>query len=272
VLFAIGTLSTLFWLTSGGHRFDWLSSTSAALFATAVISLGALVVQERRHPAPFLPLDLLADRAILLSSLLAMVFAACLFALIFFLPIYLQLGHNVSAQVSGMLLLPVTAGQVVGNLICTRVLRRSGEPYHIPVAGMSLTVIGLVLLGLLDPTMTLVAILGFVVGAGLGTIMPVTMMTVQTVAGRTKLGAATSTLSLSRSTGGAAGAALFGAIVFALLPDADRHNLAHEAVSLGMERVHEAFHIAFLCAAGVALIGLVIALRTPRVKLWERPT
>ena len=271
VLFAIGTLSTLFWLTSGGHRFEWMSSTSAALFATAVISLMALVMHERRHPAPFLPLDLLADRAILLSCLLAMIFAACLFGIIFFLPIYLQLGHQMSAGVSGLLLLPVTAGQVFGNLVCTRILRRSGEPYHIPIAGMTLTMLGLVLLGLLDPTMTVVAVLGFVVGTGLGTIMPVTMLTVQTVAGRTKLGAATSTLSLARSTGGAAGAALFGSIVFALLPDADRHNLAQEAASLGLERVHDAFQVAFLCAAGVALIGLAIAHRTPRVKLWDRP-
>ena len=35
-----------------------------------------------------------------------MLFAACMFAIIFFLPIYLQLGHHVSPQVSGLLLLP----------------------------------------------------------------------------------------------------------------------------------------------------------------------
>jgi hypothetical protein len=64
VLFAIGALSALFWLTSGGHRFDWMSGTSAALCATAVVSLTALGLHERRHHAPFLPLDLLADRTI----------------------------------------------------------------------------------------------------------------------------------------------------------------------------------------------------------------
>ena len=272
VLFAVGALSTLFWLTSGGHRFDWASATSAALAATAVLSLTALVFHERRHRAPFLPLDLFAERAILLSSLLTMVFAACLFAIIFFLPIYLQLGHRVSAQMSGLLLLPVTAGQVIGNVVCTRILRRTGEPYRIPIIGMSLTAASLLLLGLLPATMWLVGVLGFVAGLGLGTVMPITMLTVQTMAGRTKLGAATAALSLSRSTGGAAGAALFGAIVFAVLPEVDRHAILEEAGALGVERVIQAFHRGFFCAAAVAAIGIFLAARTPRIKLWDRPT
>jgi MFS family permease len=268
VLFALGALATLFWLTSGGHRFAWSSSMSFALAATGVISLGALTWHERRHRAPFLPTELLAERAIRLSAVLVMLFAACMFALIFFLPIYLQLGHRVSADVSGLLLLPVTAGQVTGNLICTRVLRRTGDPYLIPIVGMSCTTAGLLLLGLLPPTMTLVATFGFVAGLGLGTVMPITTMIAQTVAGRTKLAAATATLSLSRSTGGAAGAALFGAIVFAMMPDVDRQTLAPQASALDYESVLNAFHRAFMCAAAVAGLAVYTAARMPRIRLW----
>ena len=92
----------------------------------------------------------------------------------------------------------------------------------------------------------------------------------QTVAGRTKLGAATAALSLSRSTGGAAGAALFGAIVFAMIPEVDRHAILEEAGTFGIERVLHAFHRGFLCAAAVAALGIFIATRIPRIKLWER--
>lgn len=271
VLFALGALSMLFWLTSGGHRFEWASTTSAALAATAIVSLTALTFHERRHHAPFLPLDLLIERTILLSSLLVMIFAACLFAIIFFLPIYLQLGHQMSPQASGLLLLPVTAGQVTGNLVVTRILKRTGDPYRLPIIGMSLTTAGLLLLGLLPPTLVFVGVLGFIVGAGLGTVMPITMLTVQTVAGRTKLGAATAMLSLSRSTGGAAGAALFGAIVFAMIPEIDRQTIVQDAGELGVGRVLDAFHRAFFCAAGVSALGVVIAYRMPKIKLWERP-
>jgi MFS family permease len=129
---------------------------------------------------------------------------------------------------------------------------------------MSLTATGLLLLAVLPDTMILVGLLGFVAGLGLGTVMPITMLTVQTVAGRTRLGAATAALSLARSTGGAAGAALFGAIVFAVIPEVDRHSILQEAGALGLERVLHAFHRGFICAAAVAALGVYVATRIPR--------
>jgi EmrB/QacA subfamily drug resistance transporter len=269
VLFAIGAPCLLFWLTSGGHRFGWASSLSFALLATALLSLTALAWHEQRHHAPFLPIELLAERAIRLSSVLVLLFAACMFAIIFFLPIYLQLGHQVSPHVSGLLLLPVTAGQVVGNLACTRILHRTGDPYPIPIAGMSFTAAGLLLLGVIPPTLASVGVLGFVAGLGLGTVMPITTMIVQTVAGRTKLAAATATLSLARSTGGAAGAALFGALVFSMIPDVDRQTIVQQASQLDVERVLRAFHWAFFGAAAVAGAAVYTATRMPRIQLWQ---
>lgn len=206
ILFAVGTLGALFWLTSGGHRFAWASPLSIGLFTVALIALALLYWHERRHKAPFLPVELLRDDTIRLSAILVVLFAACMFSIIFFLPIYLQLGHSVSAQTSGLLLLPVTAGQVIAVIVSTRVLRRTGEPHFIPVFGMSLTSIALVLLGLTPPNFALIIALGFIAGLGLGTVMPVNQVVVQTVAGRTKLSAVSATISLSRSTGGAAGA------------------------------------------------------------------
>lgn len=269
VFFAIGALGTLYWLTSGGHRFAWLSVSSFAFAAVSALSIAVLIWHERRHAAPFLPLELYRERAIRLSMQLVLLFAACMFAIIFFLPIYLQLGFAVSPQMSGVLLLPVTFGQVMANFVCSYVMRRTGEPYLIPVVGMSCTTTAMVLLGLTEPNATVIGILGFFAGLGLGTIMPITTLVVQTVAGRAKLSVATAGLSLSRSTGGAAGAAIFGAIVFAMLPEVDRHSLVREASTLGAQRVLDAFHLGFLCVAAVAAFGVYTAARMPRVRLWE---
>ena len=269
LLFAVGAVSALFWLSSGGHRFAWTSIVSLAIAATAVLSLAVLSWHERRHRSPFLPVDLFREPTIRLSALLVMLFAACMFAVIFFLPIYLQLGHRVSAQVSGLLLLPVTAGQVAASIMAARILRRTGEPHLIPVFGMSLTSAGLLLLGLLPPHMALVIALGFITGLGLGTVMPVNQVVVQIVAGRAKLGAATATLSLARSTGGAAGAALFGALVFAMIPDVDRQSVLEQAGALDIDTVVYAFHRGFLCAAGVAALAAFTASRIPPITLWQ---
>ncbi len=191
-----------------------------------------------------------------------------MFALIFFLPIYLQLGHALSAQASGLLLLPVTAGQVIAAVAAARILRRTGEPHWIPVAGMSLTSFGLLMLGLLPPHLPIIVILAFLTGLGLGCVMPVNQVVVQTVSGRTQLAAATATISLSRSTGGAAGAALFGALVFAMLPDIDRHTLTQQVDTLDRDLVIRAFHRAFLFAAAVAALGAYTANKIPTITLW----
>src|SRR3954469_24951406 len=83
VLFAIGAVSALFWFTSVGHRFPLQSGASIALIALAVVCLSALVWHERRHAAPFLPVDLLGERTIGVATLVVLLFASCLFAIIF---------------------------------------------------------------------------------------------------------------------------------------------------------------------------------------------
>jgi len=253
LLFATSALSTLFWLTSVGHRFDWNSAESLAIAAVALVASSALAWHEARHPSPFLPVELLRERTIALSSTLTALFAASLFAMVFFLPIYLQLSHKVGAALSGLLLLPVTAGMVTAAMTASKLLGRTGEAHWIPVGGMSLAALALLLLGLLPDHQTLVIALGFLTGLGLGSVMPINQVVVQTVAGRPRLGAAMALMGLARSTGGAAGAALFGAVVFALIPHVD---------------TTQAFHYAFLVTAGIAALGALAASLVPRVKLW----
>src|SRR3954469_13721965 len=267
ILFAIGAVSALFWFTSVGHRFGWHSGESFALVVLAVASLTALVWHERRHLSPFLPVDLLRERTIGLSSVVVLLFAACLFAVVFFLPIYLQLGHRVSAQYAGLLLLPVTGGMVTAAVTSAQILRRTGRPRWIPVIGLSAAASALFLLGVLPDHMALVIALGFLCGLGFGCVMPTIQVTIQTVAGRERLGVAVALNGLARSTGGAAGAALFGAVVFALIPGADRANLLQGA---DVEAIVRAFHRAFIVAAAVAALAAIIASRMPDTALWER--
>jgi EmrB/QacA subfamily drug resistance transporter len=267
VLFAIGAVSALFWFTSVGHRFALGSTASMALVVTAVVALGFLYWHERRHASPFLPVDLLGERTIGLSAVVVLLFAGCLFAVVFFLPIYLQLGHRLSAQYAGLLLLPVTGGMVTAAVISAQILRRTGRPRWIPVVGLSAAACALLLLGVLPDHMALVIALGFVCGLGFGCVMPTIQVTIQTVAGRERLGVVTALNGLARSTGGAAGAALFGAVVFALIPGADRANIMQSAE---VDVIVHAFHRAFFIAGVVAALAAVIASRMPDTALWQR--
>jgi len=269
ILFALAASCMLFWLTSGGHRFAWLSPASGVLFSVAIAGVMGLYLYERRAPAPFLPMDLLAERAMRLSVLLVASFAATLFAMIFFLPMYLQLGHGVGAAASGVLLLPVTSGQITASLIASRLARRLRDPQRIPEVGMAIAAIALLLLGLLPPHMGWVIALGFATGLGLGSVMAINQVVVQTIAGRKRLGVATAMNSLARSTGGASGAALFGALIFAQFPGADGPSMLRHASTMDIDKVVHAFHNGFLAAAVVAALGAYAARRIPRLKLWD---
>jgi len=270
ILFALGAVSALFWCTSVGHRFGWQSGESLALVAIAAASLGTLVWHERRHPSPFLPVDLLRERTIGLSSVVVLLFAACLFAMVFFLPIYLQLGHRVSAQYAGLLLLPITGGMVTAAVISAQILRRTGRPRWIPVVGLSCSAAALLLLGMVPDHMSLVILLGILCGLGFGCVMPTIQVTIQTIGGRERLGVVTALNGLARSTGGAIGAALFGAVVFAMIPGVERSALLQSASEADVAAILRAFHRAFLLAALVAAAAAFIASRMPDTALWER--
>jgi hypothetical protein len=100
--------------------------------------------------------------------------------------------------------------------------------------------------------------------------MPINQVVVQTVAGRARLGAVTALTSLFRSTGGAAGAALFGSLAFAMIPGADRQSLLGSTTEAEVAVVVQAFHRAFIAAAVVAALAAFTASRIPRITLWER--
>ncbi|HEX7054237.1 MAG TPA: MFS transporter [Burkholderiales bacterium] len=269
VLFALGAVSALFWFTSVGHRFAWSSPTSLALAATALVALVALYRHEHRQRAPFLPVDLLHDRTIGPAALVVMLFAACLFSVVFFLPIYLQLGHRLDAQYAGLLLLPVTGGMIIASFTSAHILRRTGRPRAIPVIGLSCSAAALLLLGLLPGRAPVVIALGFLCGLGFGCVMPTIQVTVQTVVGRERLGVAMALNGLARATGGAAGAALFGAVVFAFIPGVDRANLVQAAQHGDVTPIVDAFHRAFLAASLVAAAGALVASRMPKRALWK---
>ncbi len=268
VLFAAAAGLSLVWLNFVGHRFPWLSVRSLIMAGTATLLWVLLVVRERRVRAPFLPVELLAIPGIRIMGLTVASFAACLFALVFFFPVYLQLGRQLTGPSAGLLLLPLSLGVVCGSALTGRLVARSGRPSRVPSAGLGLASASLILLGLLPPSLPTVIGLGAVCGIGFGTVMPVAQIIVQTLAGRERLGAASSIVSLARSAGGALGTAGFGALVFALLgatePDAI---LRQGADPQAAAAVSLAFHSAFLGAGLLAGLGCLVALRLPRIQL-----
>jgi EmrB/QacA subfamily drug resistance transporter len=266
-LFALAAATSLYWLTSAGHHFAWGSITSIVLLVLAAGFFAWLARQQRSHPSPFLAIDLLRDKAMLRLMIATALFSAAMFALIFFLPIYLQLGHRLSASDSGLLLLPLTTGTVIGSIFAGKFAAHTGETKITLVGGLCLGTAALLALALLPPDTTTVAVLGLAAGACFGGVMPVSQVVSQAIAGRARLGVAGAMVTIFRFVGAAAGTAMTGALVYALLPGMDLRALVRAADTAQIDAIFGAFHIAFLFAAGLTALAAAVASGMPRVKI-----
>lgn len=267
MLFAATASILLLWLTLAGHRFDWMSLRSALMAGTALVLGAVLVRRERRHPHPFLPVELLRLPAIAWTAATMVLFAAGMFALVFFLPVYLQVGHATGAAHAGLLLLPLTGGLVLGSNFTGRLVAKTGRPDLPARWGLSVAALALFLLGVLPAVPLIIGTLGVAAGLGFGTVMPTSQLVVQTVAGRSRLGAAAATVSLARSTGASVGTAVFGALVFGLASNADLQAALNATSPAATLQVIRAFHIAFFCGGGVTLLAAWTSTRVPRVAI-----
>jgi len=87
------------------------------------------------------------------------------------------------------------------------------------------------------------------------------------VAGKSNVGTVTALASLSRNLGAATGTALFGVLLYGLLPDFD-HNTSIEALRNGPhEPVVNAFQTCFYIAAVIAAFAALNAARAPLITL-----
>ncbi len=281
VLFGVATAALLFALSSGGHRFAWQSWPMLALGGGALLAFALLIAWERRHHDPVIPVHFLEIPAIARSDAVVVCFAAALFSVILYFPLYLQLGRGVGIGTSGALLLPITLAQVASSAITGRLVTRTGRVNIFPKTGLAVATLALVgLAAVTSAPIAAVMTLTMLVGVGLGMVMPPTQVTVQLAAGRAALGVATASISLSRAIGGAIGVALVGAVLFAQLERAGGGTSAlvqqamdggaayinampaAERTALGA-RIDDAYRIVFLVIAAITALGAVIATRVP---------
>jgi MFS family permease len=266
-LFAATAIGLLLWITFGGHRFAWLSGPSIGL-AAATLTTGALLARrEWRVAAPFLPVELLRDRGIAVVAVTVLLFAACFYGVVFFLPIYLQLGHGNSATASGLLLLPLTFGMVSGATLTGRTIARTGRPSRLPAYGMAISAGALLALAVLPAQPLLVGAMGLLCGLGFGTVMPTSQVVIQTLAGRARLGAAAAVVSLARSLGSALGTACFAAVAFGLMHGIDLAAAARAATPEHAAGIVGAMRMLFGAVAATAAVTALWAARAPRLQI-----
>ncbi|MBY8883151.1 MFS transporter [Streptomyces sp. PLK6-54] len=202
-------------VTSFGERWGWTSPSIAGLIAATVLLAALLVPVERRAAAPVLPPAVFASRTVVFSSLIGFAANAAMFAVLVYLPTYLQIVRGVSATLSGFFMLPLVAGLVMSQTLAGRWAARAALLRRILLAGLLANLAGLLLLGTIGGGTGTLVLSGYflVTGLGIGMVPMVVMTTVQNSVPTADLGAASAVVTFARSIGAAFGVAVFGALL-----------------------------------------------------------
>ena len=194
---------------------------SSALGIVGVVGLAAFVYAESRAAEPILPLGLFRNAVFRVTSAIGFVIGFALFGALTYLPLFQQVVRGDSPTESGLQLIPVMAGVLIGSIGSGQVISATGRYKAFPIAGTAIATLGMLMLSRLDAeTSTLYATLAmFVMGLGLGLVMQVLVLAVQNAVDYAELGVATSGATLFRSMGGSLGTAVLGAIFTNRLAD-----------------------------------------------------
>lgn len=239
-------LTPLLLVAEKGRDWGWTSPLALGSVVVGGLGLVAFLAAERRYgDDALLPLRLFRGRTFGIGSLLNFILGMGMFGGLAALPLYLQIVKGESPTAAGLLLLPLTAGMMVGSVLSGQVISRTGRYKRFPVLGAGLLVGALGLLSTIgvDTALWVTLSMAALFGLGLGFNMQPLVLAVQNAVPPQDMGVATSSATFFRQMGGTLGTAVFLSILFSTVGD----------------RILAAFR------AGSAAPGLQAALRDPQV-------
>jgi EmrB/QacA subfamily drug resistance transporter len=224
----------------GGNTLPWSSPTIVALGTACLVALVAFVFIERNAPEPLFPIDLLKRQSILLANIVSLLAGFVMFALVYFTPLLLQGGLGLSPSVAGAYQTPLAVSTALGSLIGSQIFARIPRMKALMLWGSSCVLIGtLLLLGVSSESNVLwLSLVLALSGWGMGFILPMLTLMVQSIVQRNRMGVATSTLQFLRLIGSTIGTAVVASSVNALFA---RQMKAAFTASTDA-RIAEAFH------------------------------
>ena len=188
---------------TAGYATWWI----ALLFAVALVTGVAFLVVERRAQEPVLDLRFFRERAFLGGNLVAFMGYFAIFAVFFFIPLYLQLIGGASPYRVATDFLPMAVAMIVASALSGR---------WVATAGCAVAGVGILVTNALITPHAGISLFGWslvLVGAGLGVVMVSVTSSVLGVVPAVRSGMAASAVNTSRELGAVAGVTVLGSVV-----------------------------------------------------------
>jgi EmrB/QacA subfamily drug resistance transporter len=213
VLLSIAGLVSLVWAVIEAPHRGWTDELVLVAFAAALV-LGLLFVRRQlRTRDPLLDVRLFKRPAFALGSLAISSAFFALFGLIFLTTQYLQFVQGRSAINTGLVMLPLAFGLVIGSASSHKITLRLGTPRQVSAA---LTLVALVIASVAfwqpHTSTWLLALFFFVGPLAMGNVMAPATVAVMSAVPETKAGVGSAMNDVNRQVAGALGVAVIGSV------------------------------------------------------------
>jgi len=275
-----------------GRGWGWTSTRSVASITIAVVAFALFVREELRASEPIIPPHLFRERIVVVSAVMLFSTGAVMFGISIYAPMFLQVVAGQRATKSGLLLVPMTIGMLLGSTTTGRIFTKSGKYRWYPVGGGALQLLSAVLLAAMDRGTSKYYTSSYMLlfGVGAGMMFIVTLVGIQNRVDVRDLGSATSANNFCRSLGNAFGTALLGSVFITRLdselstrlPDAGLsaktlsqspaqiQQIADPLVRNGViDSFAHALQMVFVVGVPLCVVGLLAAFFMPEYPLRE---
>jgi len=252
---AVALLLALSW---GGRKFDWISAPTAALLLTSAVLWSLFVWRLVSAQEPFLPLAVLANPVVRTAALAGASCMATLVGMTIFVPLYFEVVLHLSASQSGLALIPLMGATVIFSTISGRLMMHMAHYKRAPLIGLTIAILALGALAIWPVSMStaLVLVLLTVIGAGLGTVFPVSTVCMQNAVTQHQMGVATGAANFFRALASALVVAVLGAIVLGGLGGVTGMSVEILARAASAHALSVAFRFVFMACALVLGFGM----------------
>ncbi len=218
VTIVVGTICLLLGLTWGGELYAWNSLQVIGLFVGATVSFLLFFYVESHVQDPILPLDLFKSQVFSAGALLSLLLGMVLFAIIVYLPLFMQAVQGQSPTSSGAIMTPLTFTIAVLSIITGSIVSKLGRYQLISVVGAIILGAGVFFVTQMNAATSSLEITRnvFLIGIGLGILLPLVNVATQNVLPKNRLGVGTSAVTFLRSMGSTIATAVLGTIVNAV--------------------------------------------------------
>lgn len=233
VLAIVGLVYGIIEVPTGG----WAQPNVLISLGGGLVALVAFLRWERRTASPLVDLDLFRNRRFAASTAAATGASFVMFGAFFVLPLYLQNVTGTGAFGTGVRLLPLVAGLLVGGLASEKIVAKAGVRVVV-TAGLLLLGTGTLLIALVnaDTGYGQVAAALSVAGLGLGCAMAPAMDTVLGELPEHKTGVGSALTATCRQVGAALSVAILGSLLNSIYTDrlADAPAAARENIGAAL--------------------------------------